>query len=71
MTEIQNFCRSSAGIWDPAQREPSNVCSHCIKPFGFENSYFEHLILFRISDFVLRILPKKKQFSDITLRCSI
>jgi len=30
--------------------------SHPLRYFCFENLYFEHSILFRISDFVLRIL---------------
>jgi len=57
------------GIWDPAQREPSKVCTYYIKHLRFGNSYFEHSILFRISDFVLRILSKKSEFS--TLHCAV
>jgi len=46
-----------------------NVCTYCIKRLRFENSYFEHSILFRVSDFVLRILPKKSEFS--ILHCAV
>jgi len=34
--------------------------------FCFENWYFEHLILFRISDFVLRILTEKSGFTVLS-----
>ena len=37
--------------------------------FCFENSYFRHSILFRISDFVLRILVQKQGFS--ILHCAV
>ena len=41
------------------------------KWFCFENSDFEHSVLFRISDLVLRISRKDSIFFAIKWRCSI
>jgi len=46
--------RNPKQIQNPNYQNSKRFLSGC-KRFYFENSDFEHLILFRISDFVLRI----------------
>ena len=49
--------RNPRQIQNPNYQNSKRFLSGC-KRFYFETSDFEHLILFRISDFVLRILEQ-------------